>query len=93
MITKREYLRALNIIEKFHNQYNLNELIKNKNNLTDDICKNDYLEYIGGSESKYLTIGKKYRVIRYNINSRKIGIENDIGKRMVTNKNYFKSNE
>lgn len=44
--------------------------------------KNDYVEYIGGTKSKYLTIGNKYRLTGDSFNFR-ISIINDAGKRVV----------
>ena len=44
--------------------------------------KNDFVEYIGGTKSKYLTIGNKYRLTGDSFNIR-ISIINDAGKRVV----------
>ena len=44
--------------------------------------KNDFVEYIGGTKSKYLTIGNKYRLTGDSFGSR-ISIINDAGKRVV----------
>ena len=44
--------------------------------------RNDFVEYIGGTKSKYLTIGNKYRLTSDSFGSR-ISIINDAGKRVV----------
>jgi hypothetical protein len=44
--------------------------------------KNDFVEYIGGTKSKYLTIGNKYRLTGDSFGIR-ISIINDAGKRVV----------
>lgn len=44
--------------------------------------RNDYVEYIGGTKSKYLTIGNKYRLTGDSFGIR-ISIINDAGKRVV----------
>lgn len=46
--------------------------------------KNDFVEYIGGTKSKYLTIGNKYRLTGDSFGIR-ISIINDAGKRVVIN--------
>ena len=60
VVTKSEYLKALNIIEVFQSQLNIHKETKRK--LIDSLGKDDYIEYIGGSRSRYLTKGKKYRM-------------------------------
>ena len=44
--------------------------------------KNDFVEYIGGTKSKYLTVGNKYRLTSDSFGVR-ISIINDAGKRVV----------
>ena len=50
--------------------------------------KNDYIEYIGGTNSKYLTVGKKYRLTSESFNER-VAIINDAGKRVVLIPRFF----
>lgn len=49
-----------------------------------NLKRNDYVEYIGGTKSKYLTIGNKYRLTSDSFGIR-ISIINDEGKRVVIN--------
>ena len=50
--------------------------------------KNDYIEYIGGTNSKYLTIGEKYRLTSEAFHGR-VAIINDAGKRVVLRPHFF----
>jgi hypothetical protein len=50
--------------------------------------RNDFVKYAGGSDSKYLTIGEKYRLTCSPYRNR-ICVINDNGKRMNTLKRYF----
>jgi hypothetical protein len=50
--------------------------------------KNDYIEYIGGTNSKYLTVGEKYRLTSESFNER-VAIINDAGKRVVLRPHFF----
>lgn len=91
MITKEEYLKALEIVEYYHYQLN-KEIKKHENNLNDiGLKKGDYIYYIGGSESQYLTIGKKYRLTGEPFR-KVVPISNDNGKRMCCNQNWFSLN-
>jgi hypothetical protein len=47
-----------------------------------NLKRDDYVEYIGGTKSKYLTIGNKYRLTSNSFGIR-ISIINDAGKRVV----------
>lgn len=47
-----------------------------------NLKRNDYVEYIGGTKSKYLTIGNKYRLTSDSFGFG-ISIINDEGKRVV----------
>lgn len=56
--------------------------------------KNDYVEYFGGSESKYLTVGKKYRLTGSPFNNySRVAVINDIGKRQNMKSKYFRSDK
>ena len=87
MITRKEYLEALDIIQEYHKKFNL----PNKwcGQLAPDLSRNDFIEYVGGSSSKYLTKGNKYRLTCKPYKDR-VCIINDAGKRMNTNVRYFK---
>ena len=91
MITREEYLKALDTVEAYHKQLNLSNVRQLREQLSPDLDRNDFIEYTGGSESQFLTLGNKYRLIRKpNIKHGKVVIENDAGKRMITNNRYFK---
>lgn len=57
--------------------------------LSRDLDRGDFVEYKGGSNSRYLTRGKKYRLTG-NMWSDRIPIEADNGKRMTTLQRYFR---
>jgi len=91
MITREEYNKALDIIEAYHKQLNLSNVRHLREQLSPELDRNDFIEYVGGSESQFLTLGNKYRLIRKpDIRHKKVVIENDASKRMITNKRYFK---
>jgi hypothetical protein len=73
MITKQEYLNALDVINKYLNQ---------------SLNANDYVRYKGGSESVYLTKDREYRLTCKPFRN-KVSIINDIGRRAVINSIYF----
>ena len=88
MITKEEYLKALRIVEKYHCQLKF-EIEKHKPKLNDiGLKRGDYVVYIGGSESQYLTKNKQYRLIREPAWN-KIVISNDKGRRMICKQSFF----
>lgn len=86
MITEEQYLEAKRIIEEYHQQLELLrannriELLKAK--------KGDYITYIGGSKSKNLIKGNKYRLtcVPWNI---RVAIINESGKRQVFKNRLF----
>jgi phage gp45-like len=88
MITKDKYLKALEIVEEYHNQLK-REIINHKPKLNDiGLKRGDYIVYIGGSESKYLTKNKQYRLTCEPYRDR-ICIINDNGNRMNCNQSFF----
>lgn len=89
MITREEYLKALDIVEEYHKQLNLHDTRQVREKLNPDLKRNDFVEYIGGSKSAYLTKGNKYRLTGTLFRNR-ICIINDKGKSMNTNQCYFK---
>ena len=90
MITKEEYLKALEIVEEYHNQLK-KEIVNHKPNLNDiGLKRGDYVVYVGGSESQYLTKNKQYRLTGEPYRNR-ICIINDKGNRMICNQSFFNS--
>ena len=88
MITKDEYLKALEIVEEYHNQLK-QEIVNHKPKLNDiGLKRRDYVVYIGGSESQYLTKNKQYRLTGEPYRDR-IYIINDKGKRMNCKQSFF----
>lgn len=98
MITPQQYKQAKQQIEKAQEQireagkiteaYEAQEEKAKKERLL-KLRKNDYVEYIGGTNSKYLAAGKKYRLTSESFNGR-LALINDNGKRTVTWPRYFK---
>ena len=87
MIERKIYLMAQEIVKDYEAQFQAPVM----HQLSPDLDRNDFVEYIGGSDSQYLTIGYKYRLIRKpDLRHRKIVIENDASKRMIAIKRYFK---
>lgn len=89
MITREEYLKALDTVESYHKQLNLSNVRQLREQLSPDLDRNDFIEYVGGSDSKYLTKGEKYRLTGKPYRNR-VYIINDGGNRMATNVRYFK---
>ena len=86
--TKEEYLKALEIVEKYHYQLK-QEIVNHKPKLNDiGLKRGDYVVYVGGSESQYLTKNKQYRLTGKPYRSR-ICVINDKGNRMNTNQSFF----
>jgi hypothetical protein len=90
MITRQKYLEALTIVEAYHEQLNLSivmHCVDNKYNI-DVSEKGSYLLCEGKeSNTKYLTIGKKYKItgkkIGWYVGDKEhvcIQIINDVGK-------------
>ncbi len=61
MITREEYLKALDIVEAYHEQLNLS--IDRRNSSWEDLQAGDNIIF-DKVASKYLTTGKEYTVIR-----------------------------
>ena len=89
MITREEYLNALELIDQYHQQLNLSNVRGRREQLNPNLDRGDFVEYIGGSNSKYLTKGKKYRLTG-KMYGKRIAIECDNRKRMTTLQRYFK---
>ena len=89
MITREEYNKSLDVVEAYHEQLNLSNVRELREQLNPNLDKDDFVEYVGGSVSKYLTKGNKYRLTS-KLYRKKISIINDKGSRMITNQRYFK---
>ena len=79
-------IKMLNEFQDIELQYNEQKKIQ----LILNLNRNDLVEYVGGSNSKYLTKGKKYRLTG-KPNSSRVCIINNCGKRMNAPIRYFKS--
>jgi hypothetical protein len=62
MITRKEYLKALEIVDQYNRQLNSSNFAESIHVKTYDLNKGDYIENVL-SKSKYVTIGKKYMII------------------------------
>jgi hypothetical protein len=90
MITRQQYEHAkeqirlakevIDLYETHESKAKAERLLKLK--------KNDCIEYIGGTNSKYLTLGIKYRMTRASFHGR-VAIINDAGKRVVLSPYFF----
>ena len=82
----REIVSAYEIAQLLEGQEAYNAEVKRR----ESFKNGDYITYIGGSTSKYLTIGQRYRLTcsPYQ-NSRRVSIINDAGKRMNLRSYYF----
>jgi hypothetical protein len=88
MITKIEYLKALEIVEQYHDQLRM-LIVNHEPKLTDiGLKRGDHVTYIGGSESQYLTKGNKYRLTGKPYRNR-ICIINDAGRRVNLKQSMF----
>ncbi|WP_318346911.1 coiled-coil domain-containing protein [Aquipluma nitroreducens] len=97
MINRHQYEQAIKQIKEAEEQIRLTKEIidlyeTQENNAKAErllkLKKNDYIEYIGGTNSKYLTVGKKYRLTSESFNER-VAIINDAGKRVVLRPHFF----
>lgn len=86
MVTEEQYLKAKKIIDEYHQQ--LAVLRVNANIKLLKAKKGDYLTYIGGSKSKKLIKGNKYRLTCDPWNIR-VAIINESGKRQVFKNRLF----
>jgi hypothetical protein len=99
MITKEEYLKALKLIEEYRKQIKKEyesickeERVDKSKSLSGlGLTKGDYIIYIGGSESKYLTKGQKYKLFREPKNGY-VFIKNDGGNRVALRDHLFSIN-
>lgn len=89
MITREEYLTALDIVEAYHKQLSINNIRRLRERLPDDLQRGDYVKYIGGSTSKNLTKGKTYKLIGKRIHGGKISIRNDKGGYLNITEKFF----
>jgi hypothetical protein len=86
MITQEQYLEAKKIVDAYNKQLDLYIVAKRSELL--NAKRGDYLTYIGGSESKYLIKGNKYRLTTEPWN-RRVAVINESGKRQVYKDRLF----
>jgi phage gp45-like len=88
MITKQEYINALEIVEEYHEQLK-KQIVNHEPKLNDiGLKRGDYVIYNGGLESQYLTKNKQYRLTGEPYRNR-ICIINDKGCRMNCKQSFF----
>ena len=97
MINRHQYEQAIKQFKEAEEQIRLTKEIidlyeTQENNAKAErllkLKKNDYIEYIGGTNSKYLTVGEKYRLTSESFNERVV-IINDAGKRVILRPHFF----
>jgi len=97
MINRHQYEQAIKQFKEAEEQIRLTKEIidlyeTQENNAKAErllkLKKNDYIEYIGGTNSKYLSVGEKYRLTSESFNER-VAIINDAGKRVVLRPHFF----
>ena len=88
MITREEYLNALELIDRYHQQLDLQNVSGRSEPLNPNLKRGDFVIYNSGSNSQYLTKGKKYRLTG-SLWRNRIAIEADNGKRMNTLQQHF----
>lgn len=89
MITQEQYLEAKKIVEAYNKQLDLHIVGKRSELL--DTKKGDYVSYLGGSESKYLIKGNKYRLTCDTDKTarNRVSLVNEKGTRMVIKSHFF----
>ena len=93
MITEEMYLLAKKIIDAYESKQLKQAPVSGSLQLDSGLKRNDYVIYIGGRETQYLTEGEKYRLTgKLWEHSRGIIISviNDKGRRYVTKADCFK---
>lgn len=90
MINRQQYEHAIKQFEEAEEVIDLYEAHESKAKAERllKLKKNDHIEYIGGTNSKYLTLGEKYRMTRASFHGR-VAIINDAGKRVVLRPYFF----
>ena len=97
MINRHQYEQAIKQFKEAEEQIRLTKEIIDLYEIQENnakakrllkLKKNDYIEYIGGTNSKYLTVGKKYRLTSEAFYGR-VAIINDAGKRVVLRPHFF----
>ena len=88
MITKQDYLQALEVVEQYHEQ--LRREVKNNAPKLNGIGldRGDEIIYIGGSKSQKLTKNNSYKLVCEPFRNR-VTIYNDWGQRMVCSQRFF----
>jgi hypothetical protein len=81
MITREEYLKALDIVEAYHEQLNL-QIVRRSFYKVEDLQETDFVEVVkvDTNTQKSLTVGKKYQILRFSENKYQFTIIDDNGK-------------
>ena len=91
-ITEAQYNALRDIIGKYEIELVLKsaETERNRVNHIESYNRGDYIEYKGGSDSKYLTKHSRYRLTASpGRNGSRVAIINDNNKRMVCKTSWF----
>ena len=81
MITRKEFLKALDIVEAYHQQLNLS-IVKRSFSRVKDLQETDFVEVVkvDSNTKRSLTVGKKYQIIRFSESKYQFTIIDDNGK-------------
>lgn len=95
MIKREKYLKALDIIEAYHKQLNL-QIVKCSFSKIKDLQETDFVKCmeVDTNTKKYLTVGREYQILRFSEGKYKFTITDDNGKEKsyVTDRcNVFKA--
>jgi len=96
MISLEQYIEALKLVQKYHDQIKLPRVDQVQERLVNqNLQRNDYIEYLGNTPSRYLISGNKYRLTRppwISYSGRAmVSIVNDNGKTRLMNQRHFKN--
>jgi len=92
MITREEYIIALNVVETYHIQLN-SQIVKCSFSKIKDLSETDLVEVVevNVNTSKNLTVGKKYQILRFSADKYYFTIIADNGKEMQYVTDYGKT--
>ena len=92
MIKREEYLKALDIVEAYHKQLNL-QIVKRSFSRVKDLQETDFVEVVkvDTNTQRSLTVGKKYQILRFSDGKYRFTIIDDNGKEKEYSTDYGKT--
>jgi len=90
MITREEYIKALDIVEEYHSQLNIS-IVKGSFYKIESLQETDFVECVktDNNVKKCLTIGKKYQIIGFKDNKYQFFLIDDNGKKKKYKTDYY----